>query len=187
MAAKTSLSTGGQVFVDESKATDYLLIGTVVVPGQLVTARRVVRNLILPGQRRIHMKRESDRRRRTILAAIRAAGFTSIIFRAADRNISEVVRRGICIDALVDDALKNKRNELIFELDASLERRDHNRIAARLKAANAPNDLAYRHDTPGAEPVLAIPDAVGWAWARGGDWRRRVDVVVVNVNGQLGP
>ncbi|WP_228516893.1 hypothetical protein [Curtobacterium sp. VKM Ac-1376] len=23
------------------------------------------------------------------------------------------------------------------------------------------------------EPLLALPDAVGWAWAKGGDWRRR--------------
>jgi hypothetical protein len=32
-----------------------------------------------------------------------------------------------------------------------------------------------------SEPLLAIPDAVGWAWARGGDWRRRAQPMIGEV------
>jgi hypothetical protein len=31
------------------------------------------------------------------------------------------------------------------------------------------------------EPLLAIPDGIGWAWARGGDFRRRAQPMVVDV------
>ena len=32
--------------------------------------------------------------------------------------------------------------------------------------------LQYRHERAAQEPLLAIPDAIGWAWARGAGWRR---------------
>lgn len=38
----------GQVFVDESKAREYLLVAAVVLPGSMNTARRVVRDLTMP-------------------------------------------------------------------------------------------------------------------------------------------
>jgi len=34
---------------------------------------------------------------------------------------------------------------------------------------------------PAQEPLLAIPDAIGWAWARGADWRRRARALVSDV------
>jgi hypothetical protein len=29
--------------------------------------------------------------------------------------------------------------------------------------------------------LLAIPDAIAWCWAKGGDWRRRIESVVTDV------
>jgi hypothetical protein len=40
---------------------------------------------------------------------------------------------------------------------------------------------AYLHTSPAAEPLLWLPDIVGWAYGRGGDWRRRVAAVVADV------
>lgn len=34
--------------------------------------------------------------------------------------------------------------------------------------------LTYEHLAPYMVPLLWIPDAVAWAYAKGGDWRRRV-------------
>ena len=66
----------GHIFVDESKRRGYLLVATVVVPGDLDSIRRVLRGLVLPRQRRLHMKDESDQRRRSIATAIAVSGVT---------------------------------------------------------------------------------------------------------------
>jgi len=62
----------GHIFVDETKHRDYLLVAGVVLPADLDTMRKMIRNLILPGQRRLHMKDESASRKRVIAAAITA-------------------------------------------------------------------------------------------------------------------
>ena len=49
----------GHVFVDETKQRSYLLVAAVVVPANLDPLRRLVRSLVLPGQRRLHMKDET--------------------------------------------------------------------------------------------------------------------------------
>jgi len=66
--------TGGQIFVDETKQRDYLLVAGVVLPGDLAATRAVMRGLVLGGQRRVHMAKESDPRRRSIAAAICETG-----------------------------------------------------------------------------------------------------------------
>ncbi len=52
------------VFVDETKRRGYLLVASAVVPSDLDATRRMLRGLVLPGQRRLHMKDESDPRKR---------------------------------------------------------------------------------------------------------------------------
>ena len=41
--------------------------------------------------------------------------------------------------------------------------------------------LQYRHERAAQEPLLAIPDAIGWACARGAEWRRRARALVSDV------
>ena len=69
------------VYVDESKRTGYVLAATTVPDFE--AARRVIRGLILPGQRRLHMHNEQVRRRRTIVSAIGTTQVTAIIYDAA--------------------------------------------------------------------------------------------------------
>lgn len=53
---------GAHLFVDESKAGDYLMVAAVMLPADLVTARAFARSLVYKGQPRLHMKKESDAR-----------------------------------------------------------------------------------------------------------------------------
>ena len=75
------------VYVDESKRTGYVLAATTVPDFE--AARRVIRGLILPGQRRLHMKHEQPRRRRAIVSALVATTVETTIYdgwtRASDR------------------------------------------------------------------------------------------------------
>lgn len=170
----------GNVFVDESKARDYLLIASVVLPIDVTAARKDVRALVLSGQRRIHMKSESDTRRRVILTAFEEHGFTATIYRAGTTYKTDLDRRAACLKQLVDDIAACGHSTLCLESDESLNKQDRRHLARMVRAAGCP-DLHYLHDRAAQEPLLAIPDAIGWAWARGGTWRRRVRPLVLDV------
>jgi hypothetical protein len=69
MASSTLSQLGGcDVCVDESKRSGYVLAAVTVTDPAAV--RRMVQGLVLPGQRRLHMKREQTRRRGTIVSAL---------------------------------------------------------------------------------------------------------------------
>lgn len=58
------------MFVDESKNQDYLLVAAETIPGELALARKTVRGLHKPGQRRLHMVKESPARQHTIMSTL---------------------------------------------------------------------------------------------------------------------
>jgi hypothetical protein len=108
------------VFADETKQRSYLLVAGVVVPGDLDAIRRTLRGLVLPGQRRLHMKDENDQRRRSIAAAIVVSGVTATIYDAGRRYRNERERRAACLRALVGDAARRGDAMLVLEQDDTL-------------------------------------------------------------------
>ena len=103
------------VFVDETKQRGYLLVASVVVPSDPDSVRRMLRGLVLPGQRRLHMKDESDQRRRSIATAIAVSGVTATIYDAGRRYRNERERRAACLHALVGDAARRGDAMLVLE------------------------------------------------------------------------
>ncbi|MFD4323185.1 hypothetical protein ACFWQC_01025 [Nocardioides sp. NPDC058538] len=174
----------GQAFVDESKVKDYLLVSAVLAEEELAAARKLLRDLLLPGQPRLHMKQESDPRRRKILSAINELTPEVTLYRAPSLGRTELSRRAICLQRLVTDLHRHGHRALCIELDETLRRRDNQTLIEATKAADSRDWLTYRHEQARREPLLSIPDALAWAWPKGGDWRRRCDslaVVVVDV------
>lgn len=167
---------GKQAFADESKARDYLLAATVLRAADIFHARRTVRSLVLPGQNRLHMAKESDGRRRSILDAITRLPTRTVIHRAPRDGCSEVERRARCLRALVTDLAQADCAGLCLERDETLERRDRQQILETLRLHDV--HLRHRHASAREEPLLAIPDALAWAWAKGGDWQRRIRPLV---------
>jgi hypothetical protein len=58
----------GHIFVDETKRAGYVIAAVTVSDTEAI--RKIVRALVLPGQRWIHMKHEQARRRRVIASAL---------------------------------------------------------------------------------------------------------------------
>lgn len=84
------------VFVDETKRRGYLLVASVVVPGDLDPIRRTLRGLVLPGQRRLHMKDESESRKRSIATAIAQHRASAPVEQLLlDKDLSRVVRKNL--------------------------------------------------------------------------------------------
>lgn len=169
------------VFVDESKARNFLLIASVMLPAGVTAARRDVRALVLPGQRRIHMKTESDARRRVLLSKFEEFGFTATIFRAGAAHKRELDRREACLRQLVAQLAGGGDTILCLESDETLDDRDRRQLYGFARDAGCAERLRYHHARAAQEPLLAVPDVIGWAWAKGGDWRRRTDGLVVDV------
>lgn len=171
----------GYAFVDESKVKDYLLVSAVVRESQLGSARALIRGLLMPGQPRLHMKHESDPRRRKILSAISELVPDVRIYRAAADGRTEIVRRAHCLRRLVADLHRDEHSRLCLELDETLRRRDNQTLIEATRAVGAGDWLTYQHQRAHHEPLLAVPDALAWAWPKGGDWRRRCEALALTV------
>ncbi|MEN9714856.1 MAG: hypothetical protein RJA35_323 [Actinomycetota bacterium] len=59
-----------RAYVDESKARGYIMVAVICDNEKSPGIRRTLQELRLPGQRRIHMRKESPKRQREILSKV---------------------------------------------------------------------------------------------------------------------
>lgn len=98
------------------------------------------------------------------------------------RYRNERERRAACLHALVIDAAQRSDAMLVLEQDDTLLSFDNQRLIEFTRAAGCRDTLRYEHQRAASEPLLAVPDAVAWCWAKGGDWRRRIEPIVTDVH-----
>lgn len=168
------------LFVDETKDRDYLLVASVHASGDLEDLRKLMRGLVLKGQRRVHMKKESEPRKRAIADAICGAGVTATVYDAGRRYRRELDARAACLQGVIHDAAEKDDTLLVLEQDDSLIDWDRRQLYTLAKQAHL-DRLRYEHRRASTEQLLAIPDAIAWCWAKGGHWRRRIEPVVATV------
>lgn len=168
----------GHVFVDETKESGFLITAAVVRRQELEVARKTVRGLVLPGQRRLHFASERDSRRRQILDALLplTVGVTAYDGSAHPRRR----QRDVCLERMVADLAERGAEVLVIERDDSVMDQDR-RLLYWLVRELGCEKLVYRHHRAHEEPLLAIPDAVAWCLQRGGHWKDRVREVVGEV------
>lgn len=169
------------VYVDESKYRGYLLAAVSIEARDLPAARRLMTGLILPGQYRLHMRKENPRRKKQIITAVCDAGITARVY--ADRaHRGDLAARSACFQALVNgNAGPDVR--LVIEQDDGLVGRDRADLYRYVHQSRRHETVSYEHQRASADLLLGLPDVVAWAWAKGGDWRRRVHPVVVTIHG----
>lgn len=168
-------------FVDESSRGGYLLCAAVLPPADLTAARRTLRSLCKPGQRRIHMKHESDARRRVILSTVAELGMTTRIYRAALSTRSERRARDDCFRSMVPHLVDQLGVSRMVVESCDQDHRDNQVIREMVAKSGAEDRFVYLHSAPASEPLLWLPDVVAWAVGRGGDWKRRYGVGAVQV------
>jgi hypothetical protein len=168
------------VYIDESKAKGYVVVAVSVPPVEVPATRRLVRGLVAPGQRRVHMKSEKAPRKREILTAVAALELGVVVYAAeTSRYRTDIAARRACLDRLVADHA-HLAAQLVLESDPSQDPRDRRDLIELTRSHGCP-ELAYTHTTAAAEPLLALPDVIAWAWARGDDWRRRIAPAIERV------
>ena len=165
-------------YVDESKRTEYVLAAATVPDPE--AARRVIRGLILPGQRHLHMKHEQPRRRRAIVSALVATTVKTTIYDAGRGYPTDLATREARLRALIEDLAKadNGEVQLVIGQDDSLVWSDRHELYRLVRQAGVTEILEYRHRRANEEPLLALPDVVAWCWVRSDDWRRRIKPIL---------
>ncbi len=157
------------VFVDESKSRGFLMAAARCPSGDVAVNRKVLRGLLLPGQERLHFRHETDARRRQIISAIERLHLLVDIYRTEQETPSSRER---CLAAIVRDTL-GEAERLVVERDESTLPRDRTTLHAACQR-NGFYDLRWDLLAPKLDPLLWVPDAVAWAWVKGGHWRRSV-------------
>ena len=167
-------------FVDETKRAGYVIAAVTVTDTEAI--RKVVRALVLPGQRRIHMKHEQARRRRVIVSALAAMQVQAIVYDAARRYRTDLAARTACLTAIVEDiAARDGDTRLVIEQDDSVVRADRHDLFQLVRQAGITDRIEYRHQRAYDELLLALPDIVAWSWVRSGEWRRRISPILTTV------
>lgn len=166
------------VFLDESVRDSYLICAVLVRPSDLDRVRRLLRQLRLGGQRRLHFERERDARRRMILTRLIAAPLRASIFTCEAGD--QVTARLACLRRVVIE-LGEQTRRLVIESSESLEARDRQAIYNAMRTTQLIGAFDYEHLRSFEEPMLWAADAICWAHGAGGDWRKRVEAVIDNV------
>ncbi len=167
-------------FVDESKTPYFRLTAALVAPAQVAALRSVAASWVLSGQRRLHFNNERESRRSQILGELLEFPIEAIIYEAADK-VNEKAARDRCLTRLIRDHLERDVRRLIIEKEESRMDADRTILRKETQAVALREPLTYEHLRGFEEPLLALPDALGWCWARGGHWRVRVKAMVRDV------
>ena len=168
-------------FIDESLRPGKYLLACVVVESQRAgELRRAVRHLMLPGERKLHFKTESPRRRRELLVAFGALDVTATVYICRTRlGRNHEKARAECLGQAVRDLQKSDEPVQLF-----IERRDGldeaDGIVVRRARRSAPL-LLFEHLEPDHDPLLWLPDCFAWPVGASADWRRRVKPLLAGI------
>ena len=160
-------------FADEShRKGQYLMCATSVPTSKIQETRKALRRLRLRGQRRIHFTNESDSRRKSVLAALASLQASNSIYTVLSRD-QTAARKAILLK-MVTDLRADGITRLVLDSRQVQDQKDRSSIRALLDC-HPDSAFEYSHQPSAHEPILWIPDAMAWAWGRGGEWRRRVE------------
>ena len=163
------------VFVDETKRRRYTLVAVIVPSADVARMRKSMRQLLLPGQERVHFRKESDPRRKVILARAASKSLAVVVVNS-DANSDGAARRQ-CFDALVRHlARQHESAHIVVEQDDSLVKSDMTLLTNLVRAVFQEQQITFEITAARFDPGLWCADAIGWAIQRGGSWRRRVEM-----------
>ena len=160
-------------FVDESKFRSYVLAGATCPTSDLAATRRLLTNLLLPGQERLHFSKERDARRRLILQQINDSPLRAVIV-TTPKKPTEIEARARALRRLVRETQVLSIHRLVIERDESALILDKRVLSEATANAHARATLSYGWSLPHQEPLLWAADAFAWAWSAGGKWRDQV-------------
>ncbi|OLR90889.1 hypothetical protein [Actinokineospora bangkokensis] len=166
-------------FADESRRNQLYLVAVAVVDARkLRQSRKLMRGMLLPGQREVHFKKEMPSRRRGVIAALCAADVEARVYTAHCSGGEERARRR-CVQQLGHDLVKLGAGRLVLDSRETRDEADRATLHRVLACYPPDQGFVFEHLDSCWDELLWIADAVAWCYGAGGDWRRRIAPVVV--------
>lgn len=162
--------------IDESQRPSvYLMCAAIASTSDINRIRQTMRTFLLPNQRRLHAKKESPGRRRTLLKCLtEMGGFTCVVLVGQARDARD---RPECLGTLAGYLLDCAVRELVLErIDPGTMRRDQ--YVVQTLSRQRTEEFSMRHEQPDKEPLLWIADLVAYAYCAGGEVRKATEPVV---------
>lgn len=173
---------GEHVFIDESTQKNYLVVCSVMPSGSVTEARKAMKSLLLPGQRSLHMKDEGkDGRQRQIVRVITnlAPRVTIYCAKPSEYRAGHTGARDACLQRAAARAVQEGVAVMRLDRNDTYVKRDRRSIIEGSSSTGARRvPFQYDHMARTEEPLLWIPDAIGWAYARGGRHRASVSGLI---------
>lgn len=166
---------------DESERPGrYLMSCLVIAPPDVPRLRGATRQMLLPGQRRLHFHSESGHRQRQLASDLLRfeADVSVFVCRSAHGRRSREARAA-CLTAIVEHLqATGSAVKLTLESRHEQDQEDHPVIWS---ARHRQPALDYEHVSGAEEPMLWLADAFAWLVGAGGEWRRRISPAVAQV------
>lgn len=167
----------GFAYVDESKRGPYLMCAYVATSADKRAITRALRELATGG--RLHMKDESDGRKRLILKLLCELEISSSLYWSRIKPQHQA--RALIIEhGIWPKVVKERVQAIVFEAEDGQDERDRQLLYRLSRRDVVTAEFKYGHNIPAQEPLLWIPDAIAWAYGEGGDWKRRVSPLIAD-------
>ena len=168
-----------QVFIDEShRKSKYLLIAVFVPHPDVNTLRQLLRRVPdKPGQA-IHMTKAGNQLRLRLSSLIVEQEFGCLVIEHANPASTQIEARMACLRTLCADSRIQVASRMT--LDFSTTREQDCRIFEEHRSRHKSHFPIYQHSPSRHEPLLWVPDAIGWCWGRGGFWKQLIEPCVTS-------
>lgn len=171
------------VFVDESQRGHlYLVAAAIIEPAAVSELRKQVRSLLLPGQRELHFKKEKPERRRMLADRVARWPIAIAVYTRSYHRNPEPARQA-CLRRLVGDLVERQAGRLVIDSREEQDRSDQQTIQQALRRHPGQYLLTWEHTESTGELLLALPDLAAWCYGAGGEWRKRIEPILVDVIG----
>jgi ribosomal protein L20 len=163
-------------FIDESKRNGFILVASLVPIREVVSARKQMEKLLLPGQSRLHFRKENYSRKQEILRTVNQLPVHHVIVDANEVRNQRIARLR-ALETVARFCIQEGISQLIIELDES-----HLTLDRKTLGNLAFSELRYFHTHARHDPGLWIADTAAWCYAHGGSWKHllnnRSEIVV---------
>ena len=166
--------TSLHAFVDESVRGTYMICAVMIPASEVASARRVLRGLLKGSQGRLHMAKENVHNKKSILNQVSSMEVVAQVITISISGQSQRKARDKCLKSLVGQLLEMKVQRVVIE-SCDQDKADLQVMGDELARLGALHVISIVHMRPHEEPLLWIPDVIGWAYGKAGAWRKKIE------------